>query len=423
MTRTIFAMLAAVILTLGTASVTSGSGPRPQVEAATLAATPNSRATRAIRSTTLSAAPVLYWSNEARRAIVPPSAGPENFGNKFPGEAGVYMGIVHVAIYDAALAIEGGYEPYAIGIHAPDASSAAAVATAAHHVLVGLQPAVGLNVDQQAILDGDYVAYVASIPEGDAKAKGIEVGRRVADAVLALRRDDDGDKNPRYGEPPFVPPPEAAGVWRPDAARPVLGLRIPGITPLALEAAWQFRPDGPNPLTSTEYAEDLAQLEEVGGSESTARTPAQTAEALFWTDHDARQWNDGLLGIATTHELGLVKAARMLAMAHVAGGDALIACFDAKYHYWFWRPYQAIAGAAEDGNPLTEPVVGWTSCGRRRTIPSIRRRTPATRAASRRRSQRSSVRTGRTSRSRSTAASLAAAALGTTTASVMLSRT
>ena len=182
------------------------------------------------------------------------------------------MGIVHVAIYDAALAIEGGYEPYAIGIHAPDASSAAAVATAAHHVLVGLQPAVGLNVDQQAILDGDYVAYVASIPEGDAKAKGIEVGRRVADAVLALRRDDGRDKNPRYGEPPFVPPPEAAGVWRPDAARPVLGLRIPGITPLALEAAWQFRPDGPNPLTSTEYAEDLAQLEEVGGSESTART-------------------------------------------------------------------------------------------------------------------------------------------------------
>jgi len=58
-----------------------------------------------------SATPVLYWSNEARRAIVPPSAGPENFGNKFPGEAAVYMGIVHVAIYDAAVAIEGGYRP------------------------------------------------------------------------------------------------------------------------------------------------------------------------------------------------------------------------------------------------------------------------------------------------------------------------
>src|SRR5215471_9210921 len=61
--------------------------------------------------------PVAFWSTEARCAIVP--AGPggifgtENFGNKFPGEAAVYMGIVHVAIYDAAVAIEGGYRPYA----------------------------------------------------------------------------------------------------------------------------------------------------------------------------------------------------------------------------------------------------------------------------------------------------------------------
>ena len=33
----------------------------------------------------------------------------------------------------------------------------------------------------------------------------------------------------------------------------------------------------------------------------------------------------------------------------VAGGDAMIACFDAKYHFWFWRPYQAIPQAASDG--------------------------------------------------------------------------
>ena len=423
MTRTIFAMLAAVILTLGTASVTSGSGPRPQVEAATLAATPNSRATRAIRarrsrrrrSCTGATRPAAR-SSRLRRA-------PRTSATSSRAKRASTWGSSTSRSTTRRSAIEGGYEPYAIGIHAPDASSAAAVATAAHHVLVGLQPAVGLNVDQQAILDGDYVAYVASIPEGDAKAKGIEVGRRVADAVLALRRDDGRDKNPSTANRPSSRRPRPAGVWRPDAARPVLGLRIPGITPLALEAAWQFRPGRPE--SADEHGVRGGPGAARGGRRigSTARTPAQTAEALFWTDHDARQWNDGLLGIATTHELGLVKAARMLAMAHVAGGDALIACFDAKYHYWFWRPYQAIAGAAEDGNPLTEPVVGWTSCGRRRTIPSIRRRTPATRAASRRRSQRSSARTGRTSRSRSTAASLAAAALGTTTASVMLSRT
>src|SRR5438034_4401999 len=107
----------------------------------------------------LAATPVIYWSNEARRAIIP--AGPggifgsENYGNKFPGEAAVYMGIVHAAIYDAAVAIEGGYEPYAIALTAsPDATSpAAAIATAAHHTLIGLQPALGLTPAQQAILD------------------------------------------------------------------------------------------------------------------------------------------------------------------------------------------------------------------------------------------------------------------------------
>ena len=80
--------------------------------------------------------------------------------------------------------------------------------------------------------------------------------------------------------------------------------------------------------------------------------PEQTTQALFWTDHDARQWNDGLLRLAAARRLNLVQTARMLAMAHVAGADAIIACFDAKYHYWSWRPYQAIPQADLDGNPL-----------------------------------------------------------------------
>jgi hypothetical protein len=327
--------------------------------AGTVPATPNSGAAKSLSATALPATPIIDWSNEARRAIVPPSAGSENFGNKFPGEAGIYMGIVHAAIYDAALAIEGGYQPYAIALDAPDASPAAAIATAAHHVLVGLQPALGLPPEKQAILDGDYAAYLAAIPDSHAKALGIEVGRQVAEAILARRANDKRDANPQFGLPPFDPPESGPGVWEPDPNRPVLGLRIPGITPLALESASQFRPDGPNPLTSDEYAEDLAELEELGGADSAARTPEQTGEALFWIDHDTRQWNDGLLGIAVAQKLDLIETARMLVMAHVAGGDGLIACFDAKYTYWFWRPYQAIAGAANDGNPATEPVPGW----------------------------------------------------------------
>src|SRR5947209_18935957 len=90
----------------------------------------------------LSAAPVIYWSTKARKAIVPPSAGAENYGNKGAGEAAVHMGIVHAAIYDAAVASEGGYTPYASVPRAPPhTSSAAALPTPAPPALLGLPPA------------------------------------------------------------------------------------------------------------------------------------------------------------------------------------------------------------------------------------------------------------------------------------------
>jgi hypothetical protein len=309
----------------------------------------------------LAATPVIDWSNEARRAIVPPSAGAENYGNKFPGEAAVYMGIVHAAIYDAAVAIEGGYEPYAITLIAPpDTSSAAAIATAAHHTLIGLQPPLGLTPAQQAILDGDYANYLAAIPDGTAKTNGIAIGEQVAAAVVALRANDGRERNPTLGD--LNPPPPGPGVWERNPGNPlppVLGLRLPGIRPLALASASQFRPDGPNALTSEEYAEDFNQVKLLGRFDSTARTPAQTTQALFWTDHDLRQWNDGMLRLAANRGLDLVQTARMLAMAHVAGGDAMIAGFEAKYHYWFWRPYRAIPLADTDGNPATEPDPNW----------------------------------------------------------------
>jgi hypothetical protein len=296
--------------------------------------------------------PVAYWSTEARCAIVPPTAGPENFGNKFPGEAAVYMGIVHVAIYDAAVSVEGGFKPFLPTPRAPAFTSpAAAIAAAAHDTLVGLQPALGLGPAQQAILDSDYASYLATIPDGTAKANGLAIGQQIAASVVAWRANDGRDENPTIAD--LNPPLPGPGVWQPDPSRPVLGLRLPGITPLALISASQFRPAGPLALTSPQYAHDLNQVEQLGAINSSVRTPAQTEDALFWTDHDLRVWNDGLLRLATARRLDLVQTARMLAMAHVAGGDAMIACFDAKYHYWFWRPYQAIAQADTDGNPNT----------------------------------------------------------------------
>lgn len=306
--------------------------------------------------------PVAFWSTEARCAIVP--AGPagifgsENFGTKFPGEAAVLMAIVHVAIYDAALAIDGGYQPYAATPHAPaHTSPEAAVATAAYDALTGLQPLLGAN---QSILDGDHAAYLAAIPDGIPKSRGIAIGAQVARAVLALRSNDGRGCSTTLSD--LGLPASGPGVWQPAPAA-VLGLCLPGMRPLALTTASQFRPDGPNALTSEEYAVDLNQVKRLGRIDSTSRTPEQTNAARFWTDHDLRQWNDGMLRLATAGGLSLVRTARMLALAHVAGGDAMIACFDAKYHYWFWRPYQAVPLADSDGNPDTVADPSWQPLG------------------------------------------------------------
>jgi hypothetical protein len=311
---------------------------------------------------------VAFWSTEARCAIVP--AGPngvfgrENFGTKFPGEAAVYMGIVHAAIYDAAVAVEGGYRPYAPTPRAPaNTSPEAAVAAAAHDTLTGLQPQLGAD---QTVLDHDYDAYLAGLAGGTARQRaatrnGIAVGRRAARAVLALRSNDGRGCTTTLQE--LGLPAAGPGVWQPNPSGAVLGLCLPGMRPLALRSGSQFRPAGPPALTSRRYAKDLRQVEALGRADSPTRSPEQTNEARFWTDHDIRQWNDGLLGLAAAHGLDLVRTARLLAMAHVAGADAMIACFDAKYHYWFWRPNQAIARADTDGNPATAADPTWQPLG------------------------------------------------------------
>jgi hypothetical protein len=285
---------------------------------------------------------VADWSLIAQNAIVV-------VGRKFPGEAAVHMGIVHAAIYDAVVAIEGGYRPYAITPTVPaNTSLAAAVATATHRVLVGRFP------DQQAGLDAAYFAYLDGIPDSEAKTNGILVGEEIGVGMLSLRANDGLDSMV-----PYVQRPPGPGVYEPTAPATPLGTRMPRVLPLALEDASQFRPNGPPALRSGEYARDFYEVKILGRLDSSVRSTEQTAVARFWTDHDLPQWNRNLLRLADARGLTSIETARMLAMAHVAGGDAMIGCFDAKYHYLSWRPIQAIHRADTDGNPQTVPDPTW----------------------------------------------------------------
>jgi PAP2 superfamily len=286
---------------------------------------------------------VTDWSTIATESIV-------GVAKKFPGIAPVFASIVQGAIYDAVIAIEGGYAPYATDIQAPENSSLeAATAAAGHDALVGLFP------DQEPDLDAIYAAYVAGIPDGEAKDNGIIVGQQAAAGILELRA---GDR--RDDVLPWVQPPTGPGVYEPTGPPPPLGLNLGFITPFTLRSASQFRPEGPDPLDSKAYARDFNEVKELGRVDSQSRTPEQTEVARFWTDFPLRQWGRAMNALAIAQGLSIGQTARMIAMADMASADGLIACFDAKYLYLFWRPVHAIPRADTDGNPATERDLSWT---------------------------------------------------------------
>ena len=285
---------------------------------------------------------VADWSVIAQNAIV-------SVGKKFPAEAAVYMGMVHATIYDVVVAIEGGYRPYALTPAVPPNTSVdAAVATAAYRVLEERFP------DQKQALDEVYARYLNGIADGEAKTNGILVGEEVGVGMLRLRANDGLDRIVAYNQPQPGP-----GVYEPTAPLPPLGVRMPDVRPLALENASQFRPDGRPKLTSGKYAHDFNEVKRMGRFDSTLRSAEQTAAARFWTDHDIAQWNRSLLRLADARGLTTIERARMMAMAHVAGGDAMIGCFDAKYALMSWRPIHAIRRAETDDNARTAPDSSW----------------------------------------------------------------
>ena len=131
-------------------------------------------------------------------------------------------------------------------------------------------------------------------------------------------------------------------------------------------AGSQFRPPGPPALNSARYAVDLNQVQQLGATNSTVRTPEQTQIARFWSDFSYTatppgHWNGIASVIAESRGLSLLETARLFALLNITMADAGILCWDAKYTYDFWRPVTAIRAADTDGNPDTTPDPGWNS--------------------------------------------------------------
>jgi membrane-associated phospholipid phosphatase len=263
------------------------------------------------------------------------------------------LAIVQVAVFDAVNAIAGEFQPYLDRASAPSgASPDAAASAAAHLTLVRLYP------PQQAALDAVYEAALARIPSGRSREDGIAVGLAAAEGILAARAADGAAEAVAARYVPRGGP----GAWAPTppAFLPALDPGWGSVAPFTLRKVSRYRPGPPPALESARHARDLEEVRRLGSAASTARTAAQTDLARFWIATGPQNWNPVARAVAAARGLTLSQSARLLALLNLAGADAFIACWDAKFAYGQWRPVTAIRAADTDGNPATAADPAWT---------------------------------------------------------------
>jgi hypothetical protein len=278
-------------------------------------------------------------------------------GRGNPAQA--YTGsLVQIAVYDAVVAIRGGYRPFFPAVDAPaGANLDAAIATAAYRVA---RTRVNVATPARDTLDTQYADYIAAIPDGQEKVDGIAVGEAAAAATLAARASDNF-----YNATPYTNPPPDPGVWQ--ATSVANDFTTAGANdytmaftiPITASSPGARRLPAPIAMDKKKYARNLHEVQETGSKTSAVRTAEMTDAVQFWTEGGLTLWGRNTRDIVISRNLDELESARALAMLGLAGGEAMLACWEAKYHYLNWRPFQAIQRADEDGNDDTVPEAGW----------------------------------------------------------------
>lgn len=294
---------------------------------------------------------------------------------QFPGPAGgappalsINMGMVQGAVYDAVNAIEPMHEPYLLKRTFPStASKEAAVATAAFTVLSNIIATVPDSIafpNEGALLTAitsERDKSLAAIPNDQRKTDGIAAGLAAAERMIAVRQGD-GRFGPSQWDQRTGP-----GYWQPLLPNgtapldptPWVGL----VEPFLMPTSSYFRSDGPNELTSNQYAKDFNEVKALGSVNSTARTAEQTHNAIFWQSAGGptilfnRVARD--LVADPSYGVDLDDSALLFGILNLSVADAAINCWNDKYHFDFWRPWQAIHEADSDGNRKTDPDPSW----------------------------------------------------------------
>jgi hypothetical protein len=310
-----------------------------------------------VQSSNQAVNPVIQWNKNLLVIVRTPGAQSPTIHSTHS------FAIMHAAIYDAVNTIDRRHKPYLIRLARPDkdASQNAAADAAAREVLVALYPAFKTS------LDAEFLQLLAQIPDGDDKTIGIQIGQTVADKILAIRSTDNSTAAPIHyvfgnspgdyqSTPPNFPPQPQFTHWS-------------HVTPFALKQANQFRPGPPPALTSDTYSDAFNQVKSLGIMNSTTATAEQMLIGQFWNGTIQNYWNEITQTASVAHNLTTAESARLFALVNLSLADSVIAFYDAKYTYNFWRPVTAIRAADTDSNPETIVDTTWLPEGGKNTAP------------------------------------------------------
>jgi len=291
--------------------------------------------------------PVVQWNRTLLVIVRTPGAQPATV---HPTRS---FAIMHAAIYDAVNAIDSTHKPYLAELSGlpRSASQDAAAAAAAHEVLLALYPAF------QTALDAVLQQSLAQIPDGKDKLQGVAIGQTVADRILALRSNDGSNAKPT----PFVFG-NAPGDYQstpPNFPKQPQFTHWSRVTPFALERASQFRLGPPPELTSDRYTDAFNEVKSLGIVKSTTASADQALTGRFWNGAIQNYWNEIAQTASVAHNLTTAQNARLFALLNLTLADGVIAFYDTKYTYNFWRPVTAIRGADTDNNPDTAADPNW----------------------------------------------------------------
>jgi membrane-associated phospholipid phosphatase len=274
-------------------------------------------------------APVtLEWHQAARGLVAANSLSPLAAGRMFAA-LGMAQHQAIQAVNDQAGG-GGGNSPGAGGRSEYEAHRGA-VAGASARVLGFLVPAAATVLEQK-------LADQASSGPGRVHpqfTRGVAVGRGVGDAVVEHLMND-GFTRPFTGAMPV-----GAGYWT-TAAPPGAGATLGAVTPWFLASPTQFRPAPPPAYLSPAFNADLAEVLTIASSAS----PVQIANAQWWNSPGGTHgplgiWNELAGTYAADAALDEAAAAQLFALVGAAMFDALIACWEAKYYFWYLRPTHA----------------------------------------------------------------------------------